>query len=177
MIERYAQIVERFPVWLIDDGLAEDDWAGWADLTRRLGDGVQLVGDDIFVTNPAIIKEAISRGIGNAALIKVNQVGTVTETLAAIATCRQGEYAQFVSHRSGETSDTFIADLAASSGCGALKTGAPARGARSTTGFLRSRPPSLACPTGFPPQEHPLTGGRLVGQFAVRLINGDGARR
>ena len=130
MIERYAQIVERFPVWLIEDGLAEDDWDGWAALTARLGGRVQLVGDDIFVTNPSIIADAISRGIGNAALIKVNQIGTVTETLEAMATCRRGGYAQFVSHRSGETTDTFIADLATGSGCGELKTGAPARGER-----------------------------------------------
>jgi enolase len=130
MIERYAQIVARFPVWLIEDGLAEDDWDGWATLTSRLGDRVQLVGDDIFVTNPAIIAEAIDRGVGNAALIKVNQIGTVTETLEALATCRRGGYAQFVSHRSGETTDTFIADLAVGSGSGELKTGAPARGER-----------------------------------------------
>ncbi|HEU5419006.1 MAG TPA: phosphopyruvate hydratase [Streptosporangiaceae bacterium] len=130
MIERYAEIVERFPVWLIEDGLAEDDWEGWAELTARLGDRVQLVGDDIFVTSPAIIAEAIGKGIGNAALIKLNQVGTVTETLQAIATCRHGKYAQLISHRSGETTDTFIADLAVSSGCGELKAGAPARGER-----------------------------------------------
>jgi enolase len=130
MIERYAQIAERFPVWLIEDGLAEDDWDGWKALTTRLGEQIQLVGDDIFVTNPAIIADAIARGVGNAALIKVNQIGTVTETLEAMATCRRGGYAQFVSHRSGETTDTFIADLAVSSGCGELKTGAPARGER-----------------------------------------------
>jgi enolase len=130
MIERYAQIIERFPVWLIEDGLAEDDWDGWAALTARLGERVQLVGDDIFVTNPGIIFEAIGRGVANAALIKVNQIGTVTETLEAMATCRQGGYAQFVSHRSGETTDTFIADLATGSGCGELKAGAPARGER-----------------------------------------------
>ena len=103
MIERYAQITQRFPVWLIEDGLAEDDWDGWAELTQRLGGHVQLVGDDIFVTNPAIIAEAINRGVGNSALIKVNQVGTVTQTLGAMATCRHAGYAQLVSHRSGET--------------------------------------------------------------------------
>jgi enolase len=130
LIERYAQIVSRFPVWLIEDGLAEDDWDGWAGLTRRLGHQVQLVGDDIFVTNPAIISDAIKRGVANSALIKVNQIGTVTETLEAMATCRRAGYAQFVSHRSGETTDTFIADLAVGSGCGELKTGAPARGER-----------------------------------------------
>jgi enolase len=130
MIERYAQITDRFPVWLIEDGLAENDWDGWAALTKRLGERVQLVGDDIFVTNPAVITDAISRGIGNAALIKVNQIGTVTETLEAMAICRRGGYAQFVSHRSGETTDTFIADLTVGAGCGLLKTGAPARGER-----------------------------------------------
>ena len=130
MIERYAEITQRFPVWLIEDGLAEDDWDGWEALTERLGRKIQLVGDDIFVTNPAIIREAISRGVGNAALIKVNQIGTVTETLEAMAICRRGGYAQFVSHRSGETTDTFIADLATGAGCGELKTGAPARGER-----------------------------------------------
>ncbi|MHB1596503.1 MAG: phosphopyruvate hydratase [Streptosporangiaceae bacterium] len=130
MIERYAQITERFPVWLIEDGLAENDWDGWAALTARLGDRITLVGDDIFVTNPAIIAEAIGRGIANAALIKVNQIGTVTETLAAVATCRDAGYAQLISHRSGETTDTFIADLAVATGSGMLKTGAPARGER-----------------------------------------------
>ena len=130
MIERYAEITSRFPVWLIEDGLAEDDWDGWSGLTRRLGDRVRLVGDDIFVTNPAIIAEAIAKGVGNAALIKVNQIGTVTEALAAIATCRSAGYAQFVSHRSGETSDTFIADLSVGLGCGQIKSGAPARGER-----------------------------------------------
>jgi enolase 1/2/3 len=130
MIERYAQITQRFPVWLIEDGLAEDDWDGWAALTRRLGGHVQLVGDDIFVTNPSIITEAIGRSVANSALIKVNQIGTVTQTLEAMATCRRADYAQLVSHRSGETTDTFIADLAVSSGCGELKTGAPARGER-----------------------------------------------
>jgi len=130
MIERYAQIIEAFPVWSIEDGLAEDDWEGWAALTERVGKRVQLVGDDLFVTNPAIITEAISRGVGNAALIKLNQIGTVTETLEAMAVCRRAGYAAMVSHRSGETPDTFIADLATGSGCGELKTGAPARGER-----------------------------------------------
>ena len=130
MIERYDEITRRFPVWLIEDGLAEDDWDGWAALTARLGERVQLVGDDIFVTNPAIIADAIGRGVANAALIKLNQIGTVTETLEAMATCRRAGYAQLVSHRSGETTDSFIADLAVSSGCGELKSGAPARGER-----------------------------------------------
>jgi len=130
MIDRLAAITERFPVHLIEDGLGEDDDEGWIALTRRLGGTTELVGDDIFCTNPAIITSAIDRGIGNASLIKLNQIGTVTETLEAMAICRRAGYRQFVSHRSGETEDTFIADLAVGTGCGHLKTGAPARGER-----------------------------------------------
>lgn len=130
MIERYAAIVERYPVWLLEDGLAESDWDGWERLTARLGDKIELVGDDILCTNPAIITEAIARKVGNASLIKVNQIGTVTETLEAMRICREAGWGQFVSHRSGETEDSFIADLAVGTGCGHLKTGAPARGER-----------------------------------------------
>jgi len=130
MIERYAAMIDRFPIWLLEDGLAESDWDGWVQLTERLGERVELVGDDIFCTNPKIISEAIDRNVGNASLIKVNQIGTVTETLEAMQICRQANYAQFVSHRSGETDDSFIADLAVGTGCGHLKTGAPARGER-----------------------------------------------
>ncbi len=130
MIARYEEIVERFPVWLLEDGLAESDWRGWEQLTTRLGERVELVGDDIFCTNPSIITEAISRKVANASLIKVNQIGTVTETLDAMRVCREARYAQFVSHRSGETEDSFIADLAVGTGCGHMKSGAPARGER-----------------------------------------------
>lgn len=130
LIDRYEEIIERFPVWSIEDGLAENDWDGWVRITARLGDRVQLVGDDNFVTNPAIITEAIERKVANSALIKVNQIGTVTETLEAMRICRQAGYTQMVSHRSGETEDHFIADLATGTGCGQLKTGAPARGER-----------------------------------------------
>jgi enolase len=130
MIDRYATLVDRYPIWSIEDGLGEDDWEGWKQLTNQLGDRVQLVGDDIFVTNPAIIDRAIIDGIGNAALIKLNQIGTVTETLEAMAVARHGHYQQMVSHRSGETPDTFIADLAVATGCGQIKSGAPARGER-----------------------------------------------
>ena len=130
MIERLAAITEDFPVHLIEDGLGEDDENGWIGLTARLGERTELVGDDIFCTNPAIITRAIARGIGNASLIKVNQIGTVTETLEAMAVCRRAGYRQFVSHRSGETEDHFIADLAVGTGAGQLKTGAPARGER-----------------------------------------------
>jgi enolase len=130
MTDRLAAITREFPVHLIEDGLGEDDEDGWIALTARLGGAVELVGDDIFCTNPAIITRAIGRGIGNAALIKLNQIGTVTETLQAMAICRRAGYRQFVSHRSGETEDHFIADLAVGTGCGHLKTGAPARGER-----------------------------------------------
>jgi enolase len=130
LIDRYEAMTDRFPVWSIEDGLAEDDWDGWVRLTQRLGDRVQLMGDDIFVTNPAIITEAISKKVGNSALIKVNQIGTVTETLDAMRICREAGYTQMVSHRSGETEDAFIADLVVGTGSGQLKSGAPARGER-----------------------------------------------
>ena len=130
MIDRLAAIAEQFPVHLIEDGLGEDDEDGWITLTARLGGTTELVGDDIFCTNPAMITRAIELGIGNSSLIKLNQIGTVTETLEAMAICRRAGYRQFVSHRSGETEDHFIADLAVGTGCGHLKTGAPARGER-----------------------------------------------
>ena len=130
LIDRLAAITAEFPVHLIEDGLGEDDDDGWIALTARLGTTVELVGDDNFCTNPAIITAAISRGIANASLIKLNQIGTVTETLEAMAICRRAGYRQFVSHRSGETEDSFIADLAVGTGSGQLKTGAPARGER-----------------------------------------------
>ncbi len=130
MIARYGEMLDRFPIWSIEDGLGEQDPEGWKQLTAELGGRVQLVGDDNFCTNPAIITAAIADGIGNAALIKVNQIGTVTETLEAMRICHEAGYGQMVSHRSGETPDTFIADLAVATGCGQLKTGAPARGER-----------------------------------------------
>jgi enolase len=130
LIDHYEEMTNRFPVWSIEDGLAEDDWDGWVRLTERLGSRIQLVGDDTFVTSPAIIAEAVEKKVGNASLIKVNQVGTVTETLAAIRVSRDAGYAQMVSHRSGETEDAFIADLVVGAGCGQIKSGAPARGER-----------------------------------------------
>jgi len=130
LIAYLEELVGRYPIWSIEDGLGEDDWDGWIALTRRLGARVQIVGDDNFVTNPAIIERAIGAGVANAALIKVNQVGTVSETLEAVDVCRAGGYAQMISHRSGETTDDFIADLAVATGCGQLKSGAPARGER-----------------------------------------------
>ncbi len=130
MVGWYSELVDRYPIWSIEDGLAEDDWDGWATLTAALGKRIQLVGDDIFVTDPATITRAAAANIGTAALIKPNQIGTVTETLAAIDAARTAGYPQMISHRSGETTDTFIADLAVGSGCGQLKSGAPARGER-----------------------------------------------
>ncbi len=130
LVDHYAGLVERYPIWSIEDGLAEDDWAGWELLTARIGDKVRLVGDDIFVTNPKVIADAMTRRVGNSALIKLNQIGAVSETLEAMAVCRSGGYGQMVSHRSGETNDAWIADLAVATGCGLIKSGAPARGER-----------------------------------------------
>jgi enolase len=130
MVERYAAMVDRYPIWSIEDGLGEADREGWQDLTARIGGRIQIVGDDYFCTNPEIITTAIADSIGNSALIKLNQIGTVTETLEAMAICHRAGYTQMVSHRSGETPDSFIADLAVGTGCGQIKTGAPARGER-----------------------------------------------
>jgi len=130
MVALWADWATRFPIISLEDGMGEEDRDGWRTLTRTLGTTLQLVGDDNFVTNPAIIERAIADGVANAALIKVNQVGTVSETLEAMAVCRAGGYAQMISHRSGETPDAFIADLAFGTGCGQMKSGAPARGER-----------------------------------------------
>ncbi len=130
MVAWYREIVEAYPVISIEDGLAEGDWDGWRELTKDLGTRVQLVGDDIFVTNPGIIREGIDTGVANAVLIKLNQIGTVSETFDAIALAQSAAYGLVISHRSGETEDTFIADLAVASLAGQIKTGAPARGER-----------------------------------------------
>jgi len=122
-----ADWCRQYPIVTIEDGMAEDDWAGWKLLTDRLAGKVQLVGDDLFVTNPRIFKEGIERGVANAILIKVNQIGTLTETLEAIAMADAAGYAAIVSHRSGETEDTFIADLAVATGAGQIKTGSASR--------------------------------------------------
>jgi enolase len=127
MIELWAGIADRYPLLFLEDGLAEGDWDGWKQLTDRLGHDLQLVGDDIFVTNPGILRQGIERGIANSVLIKLNQIGTVSETLDTIALARDAGYRCVISHRSGETEDTFIADLAVATGVGQIKTGAPAR--------------------------------------------------
>ena len=125
-----AQWCDRYPILSIEDGMAEDDWSGWEALTERLGSRIQLVGDDLFVTNTQILAEGIRRGIANSILIKVNQIGTLTETLAAIEMARRAGYTAVVSHRSGETEDSTIADLAVASNCGQIKTGSLARSDR-----------------------------------------------
>jgi len=130
LIAHYAGLVERFPILSIEDGLAEDDWDGWTALTRRIGNRVQLVGDDIYVTNPGRIAEGIARSASNAVLVKVNQIGTLTETLEAIRTTQAHGWGVVISHRSGETEDTTIADLAVATDAGQIKTGAPARSER-----------------------------------------------
>ena len=130
MIELWADISARYPVLFLEDGLAEGDWDGWKQLTDVVGDRLQLVGDDVFVTNPDILRKGIERGIANSVLIKLNQIGTLTETLDTIALARDAGYRCVISHRSGETEDTFIADLAVATGVGQIKTGAPARSER-----------------------------------------------
>ena len=130
MIAFYESLLDRYPLCSIEDGLAEQDWDGWAALTRRLGSRIQLVGDDIFVTNPTILGEGIRKGVANAILIKVNQIGTLTETLEAVELAKRAGYGTVISHRSGETEDTFIADLAVAVNAGQIKTGSLARGER-----------------------------------------------
>jgi enolase 1/2/3 len=130
LIELYAQWVDRYPIVSIEDGLAEDDWEGWAQLTRRLQDRIQLVGDDLFVTNVDRLSRGIEQGVANAVLIKVNQIGTLTETLQCIELAKGSSYGVVISHRSGETEDSFIADLAVATGAGQIKTGSASRSDR-----------------------------------------------
>ncbi|MDQ3067681.1 MAG: phosphopyruvate hydratase [Actinomycetota bacterium] len=126
----WAELVERYPIVSIEDGLAEDDWDAWQQLTTELGDRVQLVGDDLFVTNPERLRQGIERGVGNSILVKVNQIGTLTETIEAVRLAHEHGYSAVMSHRSGETEDATIADLAVALGTGQIKTGAPARSDR-----------------------------------------------
>ncbi|MGF1567221.1 MAG: phosphopyruvate hydratase [Nodosilinea sp.] len=130
MIDLWESWVNQFPIVSIEDGLGEQDWTGWQAMTQRLGDRIQLVGDDAFVTNPAIIEQAIKDGVGNSTLVKVNQIGSITETLAAIKMSHDAGYTCMVSHRSGETPDDFIADLVVGAMTGQIKSGAPCRGER-----------------------------------------------
>src|SRR2546428_7197158 len=127
LVDRYEKWLGLYPIVRIEDGMAEDDWDGWKLLTERLGGRVQLVGDDLFVTNVTRLEQGIEKGVANSILIKVNQIGTLTETLHAIDTARTAGYSAVISHRSGETEDTTTADLAAATGAGMIKTGASAR--------------------------------------------------
>ena len=127
MVDMYADFVEKYPIISLEDGMAEEDWEGWAMLTKALGDKIQLVGDDLFVTNTARLSKGIELGVANSILIKVNQIGSLTETLDAIQMANRAGYTAVVSHRSGETEDATIADIAVALNAGQIKTGAPSR--------------------------------------------------
>ncbi len=130
MVAYYEELIERYPIISIEDGLAEDDWDGWQMMTKKLGDKVQLVGDDLFVTNTKRLDAGVKLHVANAILVKVNQIGTVSEAMDAIEMAQKNGYKAVVSHRSGETEDTFIADLAVAVNAGQIKTGAPCRSDR-----------------------------------------------
>jgi enolase len=130
MVRYVADLCSRYPIVSVEDGMAEGDWDGWAMLTREVGSKVQLVGDDLFVTNPKILAEGIEKGVANAILVKVNQIGSLTETLDAMRLAARSGYASIVSHRSGETEDSTIADLAVATCCGQIKTGSLSRSDR-----------------------------------------------
>lgn len=130
MVDYLAEMVDGFPLVSIEDGMAEDDWEGWRLLTRKLGDRLQLVGDDVFVTNEEILRRGVSEGVANAILIKVNQIGSLSETLHTMETAQRARYGRMISHRSGETEDSFISHLVVATNAGQIKTGAPARGER-----------------------------------------------
>jgi enolase len=130
MVDYYAELVDAYPLVSIEDPLNEDDWDGWKTMTERLGARVQLVGDDLFVTNPERLQRGIDSGTANALLVKVNQIGSLTETLDAVDLAHRSGYRCMMSHRSGETEDVTIADLAVATNCGQIKTGAPARSER-----------------------------------------------
>jgi enolase len=130
MVDYLEGLVEDFPLVSIEDGMAEDDWDGWQLLTERLGSRIQLVGDDLFVTNDELLRKGITSGVANAILIKVNQIGTLSETMHTMETAARAGYGRMVSHRSGETEDSFIAHLAVATNAGQIKSGAPARGER-----------------------------------------------
>ena len=130
MIDLWADLCDRFPIISIEDGLGESDWAGWQTLTDRLGGRLQLVGDDLFVTNVDFLRRGIAERVGNAILVKVNQIGTLTETLDAVELAHRNGYRAVISHRSGETEDATIADLAVATNAGQIKTGAPTRSDR-----------------------------------------------
>jgi len=161
MVEMYASWVRQYPIISIEDGVAEGDWDGWKALTAAIGDTVQLVGDDVFVTNPEILSRGIAEGVGNALLVKLNQIGTVSETLDAIAMARGAHYATVISHRSGETEDSTIADLAVGTSAGQIKTGSASRSDRVAkyNQLLRI-------------EEELGAGGQYAGRAAIRQLRG-----
>ena len=130
LIDFYDSLIDSYPIMSIEDGLAQNDWKGWKKFTDRCGSKIQIVGDDIFVTNPKILMEGVAKGVANSILIKLNQIGTVTETLTAIEIAKRAGYTCVISHRSGETEDTFIADLAVATNVGQIKTGSASRSER-----------------------------------------------
>jgi enolase len=130
MIEMWIDWCDRYPIRSLEDGLGEEDWSGWAALTRRLGDRVQLVGDDIFVTNPKFVRRGLDERTANSVLVKVNQIGTLSETLETVDMAMRNKWTAVMSHRSGETEDSTIADIAVATNCGQIKTGAPCRSDR-----------------------------------------------
>ena len=158
MVAMLADWARQYPIISIEDGVAESDWTGWKLLTKELGDTVQLVGDDVFVTNPEILKRGIAEGVGNALLVKVNQIGTMTETLEAMAMARDANYARIVSHRSGETEDVTIADLAVATNAGqSRRIGKPHRSRGQYNQLLRI-------------EEALGKGGRYAGRQAIRQL-------
>jgi enolase len=161
MIALYEDWIRQYPIVSIEDGLAEGDWPGWQRLTEAMGSRIQLVGDDVFVTNPAILRQGIEQRVGNALLVKLNQIGSVTETLAAVETARQAGYASVISHRSGETEDTTIADLAVATSAGQIKTGSASRSDRTAkyNQLLRI-------------EEALGTAARFAGPSAIRQLEG-----
>lgn len=158
LLERWQSWASRYPICSIEDGAGEEDWTGWQTLTRQLGSQMQLVGDDLFVTNPARLAHGIQLGAANAVLIKPNQIGTLTETMETIALAQSAGYGAVLSHRSGETCDSFLADLAVAAGCGRSRPVRPAEGNGwpSTTGCWPSKERVLGCPLG----RFPVTGKR-----------------
>ena len=130
MVEYWSRIVEKYPIFSIEDPMGEEDWSGWELITQKLGDKVTLVGDDLFVTNTKRLKKGIEEKVANSILVKINQIGTITEALDAVEMAHKSGYSAILSHRSGETEDTIISDIAVAVNCGLIKTGAPARGER-----------------------------------------------
>ncbi len=166
MVDFWADWIERYPIVSIEDGMGEDDWDGWAALTQRLGERVQLVGDDLFVTNLEILERGISEGAANSILVKPNQIGTLTETLECVRTAQRAGYSTIISHRSGETEDSSVADIAVATNAGQIKSGAPARGERTAKyNQLRRIEDALGCSAFYPglaafnPRGKPGSGG------------------